>query len=62
MNNIMVMHVHKDRIDKLSLVDAANDFVSGSEARLSIFGVFQLTDLKRSQVMVKTKAVQVCSI
>ena len=61
-NNIMVMHVHKDRTDKLSLADAANDFVSGSETRLSIFGVFQLTDLKRSQVMVKTKAVQVCSI
>ena len=61
-NNIMVMHVHKDRTDKLSLVNIGNDFVSGCETRLSTFGVFRETDLKRSQVMMKTKSVQVSSI
>jgi len=52
-------HVHKDRTDELDLINVANDFVSGSEHRLSIFGKFQVTDNKRSQVLVKTKSTQV---
>ena len=30
LNNIMMLHVHKDRTDKLNLIDVANDFVHGS--------------------------------
>ena len=27
LNNLMMLHVHKDRTDALTLVDVANDFV-----------------------------------
>ena len=59
LNNIIMLHVHKDRADALSPSDVANDFIDGSEYRLSIFGNFQETDLKRAQVLVKTKSTQV---
>lgn len=39
LNNIMVLHIHKDKTDKLSLIDVANEFVN-SEHRLSYFGKF----------------------
>ena len=38
--NLLVLHVHKDRCDSLVLADCLNDFVSGSEHRLSLFGKF----------------------
>ena len=31
LNNTMVLHVHKERLDQLSLIDIANDFVKGSD-------------------------------
>lgn len=40
LNNLLVLHVHKDRCDSLVLADCLNDFVSGSEHRLSLFGKF----------------------
>lgn len=58
LNNIMVLHVHKELTDKLNLVDVANDFVQGSEHRLSFFGTFQEVDKRRGIVHVKTKATQ----
>ena len=39
LNNIMVLHIHKDKTDKLSMIDIANKFVC-SEHRLSYFGKF----------------------
>ena len=59
LNHMMMLHVHKERTDALDLIDVANDFVSLSEHRLSIFGKFQETDYKRAQVLVKTKSTQV---
>ena len=41
LNNIMMLHVHKDRTDALSLIDVANDFIDGLEYHLSIFDNFQ---------------------
>jgi len=38
MNNLMVLHVHKENLDKLSLVEVAKDFVSQSKRRLTLFG------------------------
>ena len=38
-NNIMMLHIHKDKTDKLSMIDVANKFVN-SEHRLSYFGKF----------------------
>lgn len=40
LNHLMVLHVHKQLTDELNLKDVANDFVSASEHRLSLFGKF----------------------
>ena len=40
MNNLMLLHVHKDIVDSLELECVANDFVADSEHRLKIFGRF----------------------
>ena len=40
LNNLLVLHVHKDRCDSLGLEDCLNEFVCGSEHRLSLFGKF----------------------
>ena len=39
--NHLMMHVHKSRTDKLIVIDIANNFVSKSERRLTIFGKFR---------------------
>ena len=59
LNNIMMVHVHKDCTDVLSLIDVASHFIDGSEYRLSLFGNLKETDLKRAQVLVKIKSTQV---
>ena len=59
LNNIMMLHVHKDRTDALRLIDVVNDFIDGLEYRLSIFGNLWEPDLKTAQVLVKTKSTQV---
>ena len=38
LNNLLVLHVHKERTNGLDLTDAANKFVAGSELRLRTFG------------------------
>ena len=40
LNSLLVLHVHKDCTDNLNLKDIANDFVSGSDQRLSMYGKF----------------------
>ena len=39
-NNLMVLHIHKQNLDHLNMVEVANDFVTGSEHRLTLFGTF----------------------
>ena len=38
LNNLLMLHIHKEYTDELDLVTVANDFVSYSEHRLSTFG------------------------
>ena len=45
LNNVMVLHVHKDFTDKLSVIEIGNEFVLGSLHRQQIFGKFLETDL-----------------
>ena len=46
LNHLMLLHVHKSRTDALSLVDVANDFISGHDHRQHIFGTeFKPSDL-----------------
>ena len=40
LNHLLLLHVHKDRTDLLSLTHVAEQFVSSSEHRLSVFGRF----------------------
>ena len=55
LNNTMVLHVHKERLDQLSLIDIAN----GSDHRKTIFGSLDTVDLRRNRVSVKSVGVQV---
>ena len=40
LNQLMILHAHKEKTDSLILTDIANDFVAGHESRLSQFGKF----------------------
>lgn len=45
LNNLMLLHVHKDRMNTLNLIDTANDFVANrTEHRNSIFGKSLVAD------------------
>ena len=40
LNNLMLLHVHQERLDKLDLLNMAEEFVRGSKHRLSLLGHF----------------------
>jgi len=40
LNHVMILPIHKELISELDLHDIANQFVSGSEPRLRVFGNF----------------------
>ena len=40
----MMLYVHKDRTDAITLVDVANDFVEEKENRKQLFGKFSAND------------------
>ena len=44
LNHLMVLHVHKDKLDKLDLVKVANDFLARVNCRRQVFGVFTTND------------------
>ena len=44
LNAAMLLHVHKNRTERLSVIDLANAFVN-SEHRMSVFGNFTENDL-----------------
>ncbi len=44
-NHLMVVHVHRELTDKLNLTAVANEFVSGSEHRSTLFRTFEPSDL-----------------
>ena len=41
LNHLMLLHLHKEKLDDLDLVYIANEFVKGCEHRLSFFGKFK---------------------
>ena len=59
LNNMMVLHVHKEKTDALKLVNVANEFVFGCKHRLKQFGKFTDIDLGRQDVPVKSCGVYV---
>ena len=40
LNNLMVIHVHKEAVDKLDLTKVAQEFIAGREGRQRVFGSF----------------------
>lgn len=40
LNNLLILHAHKDRTDDLSISSCLNEFVRGIEHRMSVFGDF----------------------
>ena len=38
LNNLMVLHVHKDLTDRLDLNEVGNEFVGNKEVRMRLFG------------------------
>ena len=59
LNNMMVLHVHKEKTDSLPLVEIANEFVDWSGHRINIFGKFSDLDLRRGNAPVKSRGISV---
>ena len=43
----MLLYVHREETDSLDLIQVANEFVSDSDHRNSIFGTFKQNDLQK---------------
>ena len=46
LNNCMLLHVHKEKVDNLNIIDIANEFGCTIESRLSTFGKFSEHDFE----------------
>ena len=46
LNDLMMLHVHKERTDVLTLVDVANDFVGEKENQKQLFGKSSANDIQ----------------
>ena len=57
LNNLTMLHVHKDRTDALTLVDVANDFFGEKENRKQLFGKFSAKDVP-SKFSISSKSTQ----
>ena len=44
LNNVLVLHVHKNLTDQLCLIEVGNEFVKGSTHCEALFGTFFPTD------------------
>ncbi len=45
LNAVMLLHVHMEKTDQLSIIDLANRFASSLEHRKSVFGTFSEKDM-----------------
>ena len=54
LNNSMVLHIQKDKLDNLSLIDIGNDFVGSNERRKAMLGMFKQNDLRKFSVHKKS--------
>ena len=42
LSNLLVLHVHSDRLDKMNLLEIGNEFISANDQHKSIFALFSL--------------------
>ena len=59
LNNAMLLNIYKARLDKLSMVDVANDFIFESDYRKTLFGRFDDVDLRTRSIPVKSVGIPV---
>ena len=52
LQNLMVLHIHRDLTDKLNLVEIANEFVGKNERRGRIFGTFTANDIPQKKTYI----------
>ena len=45
LNSVMLLHIHKEKTDSLSLISITNDFVQGTDHRQTVFGTFTDSDV-----------------
>ena len=45
LNNLMILHIHKEKTDAMDLVEVANKFVEWKDNRNQIFGKFTKYDI-----------------
>ena len=45
LNHLMILYVRKKLTDSLDLVQVVNEFASGSEHRMTVFGTFDTSDI-----------------
>ena len=43
----MLMHIHKERTDKIDLIKVANEFIERKDNRRQIFKTFSPSDISR---------------
>ena len=59
LNDLMLIHVHKDKIDRLSIIEMAKEFVSRNQSRMVKFGRFRPQDVKVSAGETRSIATQI---
>ena len=59
LNNAMLLNIYKARLDKLSMVDVANDFIFESDYRKTLFERFDDVDLRTRSIPVKSVGIPV---
>ena len=47
LNHLMILDVHRELTDTLELIETANEFVSRSDHRHTIFGTFKHSDVRK---------------
>ena len=62
LNHIMLMHIHKERTDKIDLIKVANEFVEWKDNRRQIFGTFSPTDISRQEQPVRVNLLKLENI
>ena len=58
LNHTMLLHIRKEKVDDLNMLEVANEFVEDSEHRIRLFGRFTNIDLRRKGVPVRSRGIQ----
>ena len=51
MDNLMVLHIHKEMTDRIDLLEVGNQFTEWKESRSQVFGKFVKSDIVQKNRM-----------